>query len=90
MRAGWKLSRSYGTANGLVVHRISDLGAVGAAGSEAVGLAKGLLARTWCSPMPRRLAARLSTARSVEDSLSTSRSRSMTQPGKSSSSGSPQ
>jgi hypothetical protein len=44
MQAAWKLSRSYGTSNGLVVHRLSDLGSVGDQGSEAVGLARGLVA----------------------------------------------
>lgn len=44
MQAQWKLSRALGVANLAVVHRISDLGAVGAAGSEAVALANGLLA----------------------------------------------
>lgn len=44
MQAQWKLSRAVGVANLAVVHRISDLGAVGAAGSEAVALANGLLA----------------------------------------------
>jgi type IV secretory pathway VirB4 component len=44
MQAHWKLSRSWGISNLAVVHRLSDLGAVGAAGSEAVALAQGLLA----------------------------------------------
>ena len=44
MQAHWKLSRSWGIANLAVVHRLSDLGAVGDAGSEAVALAHGLLA----------------------------------------------
>ena len=44
MQAHWKLSRSWGIANLAVVHRLSDLGAVGDAGSEAVALARGLLA----------------------------------------------
>ena len=44
MQAQWKLSRALGVANVAVVHRISDLGAVGASGSEAVALAQGLLA----------------------------------------------
>jgi len=44
MQAQWKLSRALGVANLAVVHRISDLGAVGATGSEAVALAHGLLA----------------------------------------------
>ncbi|HEY3547375.1 MAG TPA: ATP-binding protein [Propionicimonas sp.] len=44
MQAQWKLSRSYGIANLLVLHRLSDLDAVGGAGSEARALAEGLLA----------------------------------------------
>ena len=44
MQAHWKLSRSWGIANLAVVHRLSDLGSVGDAGSEAVALARGLLA----------------------------------------------
>jgi hypothetical protein len=44
LQASWKLSRAYGVANVAVLHRVSDLQAVGAAGSEQVGLAKGLLA----------------------------------------------
>ena len=44
MQSRWKLSRALGVANMAVVHRISDLGAVGASGSEAVALAQGLLA----------------------------------------------
>jgi type IV secretory pathway VirB4 component len=44
MQAQWKLSRAYGIANLLVIHRLSDLDAVGAAGSEARAMAEGLLA----------------------------------------------
>ena len=44
MQAQWKLSRAHGIANLLVLHRLSDLDAVGAAGSEARALAAGLLA----------------------------------------------
>ena len=43
LQASWKLSRAYGVANLAVLHRLSDLMAVGAAGSEQVGLARGLL-----------------------------------------------
>lgn len=43
LQASWKLSRAYGVANVAVLHRLSDLGSVGAAGSEQVGLAQGLL-----------------------------------------------
>jgi hypothetical protein len=44
MQAQWKLSRAHGIANLMVLHRLSDLAAVGAAGSEARALAAGLLA----------------------------------------------
>lgn len=44
MQAQWKLSRAYGIANLIVVHRLSDLDAVGDATSEARALAQGLLA----------------------------------------------
>ncbi|HMD45047.1 MAG TPA: hypothetical protein VKG43_02725 [Acidimicrobiales bacterium] len=43
LQASWKLSRAYGVANIAVLHRLSDLHAVGGAGSEQVGLAEGLL-----------------------------------------------
>ncbi len=46
LQASWKLSRAFGVSNVAVLHRLSDLGAVGAAGSEQVGLAEGLLADT--------------------------------------------
>ncbi len=44
LQASWKLSRAWGVANVAVVHRLSDLDTAGAAGSEQVGLAQGLLA----------------------------------------------
>jgi len=44
MQSQWKLSRALGIANLLVLHRLSDLDAVGARGSEARALAEGLLA----------------------------------------------
>jgi DNA helicase HerA-like ATPase len=44
MQSQWKLSRAYGIANLMVVHRLSDLDAVGDARSEARALAQGLLA----------------------------------------------
>ncbi len=46
MQAHWKLSRAFGLANLMVVHRFSDLDAVGDIGSEARGLAQGLLGDT--------------------------------------------
>ncbi len=44
LQTSWKLSRALGVANMAVLHRLSDLAAVGAVGSEQVGLAEGLLA----------------------------------------------
>lgn len=44
MQAQWKLSRAQGIANLLILHRLSDLDAVGATGSEVRALAEGLLA----------------------------------------------
>ena len=44
MQAQWKLSRARGTANLLVLHRLSDLDAAGATGSEVRSLTEGLLA----------------------------------------------
>jgi len=44
LQASWKLSRAFGVANMAVLHRLSDLHSVGSAGSEEVGLARGLLA----------------------------------------------
>ncbi|MGA2522326.1 MAG: ATP-binding protein [Acidimicrobiales bacterium] len=44
LRSSWKLSRARGVANVAVVHRLSDLDASGASGSEQVGLAQGLVA----------------------------------------------
>ncbi len=46
MRAQWKLSRGWGLANLMIVHRLGDLDAVGDAGSEARNLALGLLGDT--------------------------------------------
>ncbi len=44
MQTQWKLSRAYGIANLMVIHRLSDLDAVGEHHSEARALAQGLLA----------------------------------------------
>lgn len=44
LQAGFKLSRAFGVANLAVVHRLSDLRAAGAEGSEQQRLAEGLLA----------------------------------------------
>jgi hypothetical protein len=43
LQAGFKLSRTFGVANMAVVHRLSDLRAAGADGSEQQRLAEGLL-----------------------------------------------
>ena len=44
MQSQWKLSRSLGLANLMIIHRLSDLDAVGERDSEARNLARGLLA----------------------------------------------
>jgi hypothetical protein len=44
LQSSWKLSRARGVSNVAVLHRLSDLDAVGGAGSEQLGLAQGLLA----------------------------------------------
>ncbi|GAA2731433.1 ATP-binding protein [Pedococcus aerophilus] len=44
MQSQWKLCRGLGIANLLIVHRLSDLDAVGNSNSEARALARGLLA----------------------------------------------
>jgi hypothetical protein len=44
LRASFKLARAFGVSNVAVLHRVSDLEAAGASGSETVALAKGLLA----------------------------------------------
>lgn len=44
MQSQWKLSRAYGIANLMVIHRLSDLDAIGDQGSEVRALAQGLLA----------------------------------------------
>ena len=46
MQSQWKLSRHWGIANLMVIHRLSDLAAVGEADSSARNLALGLLADT--------------------------------------------
>jgi hypothetical protein len=46
MQSHWKLSRAWGLSNLMIVHRLSDLEAVGESGSEARGLAQGLLGDT--------------------------------------------
>ena len=44
MQTQWKLSRAHGIANLMIIHRLSDLDAVGDAHSETRALAHGLLA----------------------------------------------
>lgn len=43
MQASWKLARQYGVQHIAVLHRLSDLEAAGAAGTEQAQLARGLL-----------------------------------------------
>ena len=43
LQSSWKLARAYGVSNIAVLHRLSDLRAAGAEGSEQAGLAGGLL-----------------------------------------------
>ncbi|MGD9573743.1 MAG: ATP-binding protein [Thermoleophilia bacterium] len=43
LQRSWKLARSYGVANMLVIHRLSDLAAAGEAGSREATIAAGLL-----------------------------------------------
>jgi len=44
LQSSWKFARAWGVANIAVVHRVSDLAAVGPSGSETGRLAEGLLA----------------------------------------------
>jgi type IV secretory pathway VirB4 component len=44
MQSQWKLSRAHGIANLIVLHRLSDLDATGAAGSQTRAVAEGLFA----------------------------------------------
>ncbi|HEV3281725.1 MAG TPA: hypothetical protein VG032_08980 [Acidimicrobiales bacterium] len=44
LQGSWKMSRAHGVANMAVLHRLSDLRAVGSEGSVQVNLAEGLLA----------------------------------------------
>ncbi|MDA8280100.1 MAG: ATP-binding protein, partial [Actinomycetota bacterium] len=44
LQSSWKLARAWGVANIAVLHRVSDLTASGAEGSEHQQLARGLLA----------------------------------------------
>lgn len=46
LQQSYKLSRAYGISNIAIMHRVSDLQASGAAGSEAYSLARGLLSDT--------------------------------------------
>ncbi|HQZ14943.1 MAG TPA: ATP-binding protein [Acidimicrobiia bacterium] len=46
LQQSYKLSRAYGISNIAIMHRVSDLQASGAAGSEAYALARGLLSDT--------------------------------------------
>ena len=46
LQSSYKLSRAYGISNIAIMHRVSDLQASGAEGSEAYALARGLLSDT--------------------------------------------
>jgi type IV secretory pathway VirB4 component len=43
LQASWKLARAWGVSNMAILHRVSDLSAVGSAGSEQRQLAEGIL-----------------------------------------------
>jgi type IV secretory pathway VirB4 component len=63
MQTQWKLSRAWGLANLMIVHRLSDLDAVGDQGSQSRGLAQGLLGDTatrilYAQPYDEAVAAR--------------------------------
>lgn len=62
LQQSFKLSRAYGISNIAVVHRLSDLKAAGAAGSEAFALAQGLLADTETRVIYAQPHAEISTA----------------------------
>jgi hypothetical protein len=65
LQASWKLSRARGIANLAVLHRVSDLRAAGAAGSEQAQLAEGLLADSETHVVYAQPAGELEGARSV-------------------------
>ncbi len=65
LQSSWKLSRARGIANVAVVHRVSDLKAAGAAGSEESQLAEGLLADSETLVLYGQPTAELATARSL-------------------------
>ena len=57
LQANFKLCRALGVQNIIVVHRLSDLGAAGAAGSREARIAEGLIAdadtKVIYAPAPR-------------------------------------
>ncbi|CED91286.1 ATP-binding protein [Actinomyces succiniciruminis] len=63
MRDQFKLTRAWGTANVIVIHRLSDLDAVGAAGSRERAVAEGLLADTSTRVVYRQESDQLEAAR---------------------------
>jgi hypothetical protein len=65
LQASWKLSRARGVANLAVLHRVSDLRAAGAAGSEQARLAEGLLADSETHVVYAQPAGELEGARKV-------------------------
>ncbi len=78
LQRSWKLARSYGVANVLVVHRLSDLAAAGDAGSRQARIAEGLLSdsetRVILAQSPADLAATreaVGLTRTEEDHIAT-------------------
>ena len=65
LQASWKLARSRGLANLAVLHRVSDLAAVGGAGSAVSRLAEGLVADSETVVCYAQPAAELATAAAV-------------------------
>lgn len=63
MRDSFKLTRAWGTANVLILHRLSDLDAVGPAGSRERAVAEGLLADTSTRVVYRQESDQLEAAR---------------------------
>jgi type IV secretory pathway VirB4 component len=67
LQSSWKLSRAWGVANVAVLHRVSDLRAAGAAGSEESRLAEGLLADSETRVLYGQPTAELAAARELLD-----------------------
>jgi len=65
LQRSWKLARSYGVQNILVVHRLSDLTAAGDAGSRLARIAEGLLSDSETRVLLRQSPADLGRTRDV-------------------------